>query len=386
GAMAYELLTGDRPFARPNAAAEIRALTDEPHVPVDRRRDGLPVGLPAVIDRCLAKRPEKRYANGVELAAALEALQAREGQPSGGGVAAGPRSQPQEIRYCSTADGVSIAYAVIGQGPPLVRVLGWFTHLEMEWQWPEMRAFWERLAETRTVVRYDGRGIGLSEPWSGDFTEDTRRLDLDAVCDAAGAETAAFFGISEGGWTAARYAVDRPDRVSHLILYGAYCRGASARPGYDAEEDAALITLMRKGWGQDTPRFRRLFTDDFFPDGADLRIIAHFDSMQRTSADGETAARYLASCHVRGDGRAFFRTIRVPTLVLHSRDDRMVDFAEARLLASTIPDAELLPLPSGTHYFPSDQYSLEPLADAIGRHLRKGTAAVRGGSSPPKET
>lgn len=291
-----------------------------------------------------------------------------------------PAGRSQEIRYCSTEDGVSIAYAVIGEGPPLVRVLGWFTHLEIEWEWPEMRAFWERLAEQHTVVRYDGRGIGLSEAWSGDFSEETRRLDLEAVWDAAGVSTGALLGVSEGGWTAAQYAVEHPDRVSHLILYGAYCRGVSARPGYDAEEDAALTTLMRKGWGQDTPRFRQLFTDDFFPGGADLRVIAHFDEMQRTSADGETAARYQASCNIRGDGRELFEQVRVPTLVVHSQKDRMIDFSEARLLASLVPDAELRPLPSGTHYFPSDRYSLEPVADAIIRHLRKGRRVT--GTSP----
>src|SRR5262245_43904375 len=74
-------------------------------------------------------------------------------------------SQEQDIRYCSTSDGVRIAYSVVGSGPLLVRVLGHFTHLEMEWSWPDLRHFWERLADDFTVVRYDGRGIGLSDKY-----------------------------------------------------------------------------------------------------------------------------------------------------------------------------------------------------------------------------
>ena len=151
----------------------------------------------------------------------------------------GRRSSEQEIRFCTTSDGVSIAYSAVGTGPYIVRVLGHFTHLEAEWEWPDLRRFWEHLAERHTVIRYDGRGIGLSDPYAGEFTEDTRQRDLDAVLNAIGIENAVLLGISEGGWTAATYAIEHPTRITHLILYGAYCRGAQARPGYDLEEDQA---------------------------------------------------------------------------------------------------------------------------------------------------
>lgn len=142
---------------------------------------------------------------------------------------------------------------MIGSGPPLVRVLGWFTHLEMEWQWPEVRLFWESLAEHFTVIRYDGRGIGLSETWEGEFTEEVRLLDLDAVMTAINVESASLLALSEGGWTAAMYANWKPASVGHLIFYGCYSRGLSARPDYDPEEDNALLTLMSKGCGRDEP-------------------------------------------------------------------------------------------------------------------------------------
>src|SRR4030095_10881243 len=243
----------------------------------------------------------------------------------------------QDIRYCETSDGARIAYSTIGSGPLLVRVLGHFTHVEMEWEWPDLRHFWERLAERFTVVRYDGRGIGLSDKYAGEYTEETRLLDLDAVLNDVGATDAILLGISEGGWTSAMYAAEHPERVARLVLYGAYCRGAKGRPNYDPEEDEALVTLIRKGWGRDTPAFRQLFTSYFFREDADPKLIAHFKELQRAQADPETAARYWKSMHDRGDGREMFRQIAVPTLVVHCQDDMAVSADEGRLLASIVP-------------------------------------------------
>jgi pimeloyl-ACP methyl ester carboxylesterase len=256
---------------------------------------------------------------------------------------------------------------VHGSGPFLVRVLGWFTHLEMEWEWPSLRLIWERLGETHTVVRYDGRGIGLSGPWTEEFTEETRQLDLDAVLDAVGAEKVALYGISEGGWTAAHYAARHPERVSHLIIYGAYSRGIRFRPGYDAEETEALETLMRKGWGRDTPQYRQIFTTAYFGADADPGLIAHFNQLQRAAADGDTATRYQHSLHQRDDGREVFEKIRVPTLVVHCRDDLIVAFEEGRLIASLVPGAQFIPFPTGTHYFPVDDEVTLRMTEAIHR-------------------
>src|SRR5688572_15354108 len=278
----------------------------------------------------------------------------------------------QDIQFCTTADGVRIAYSVIGSGPVLVRVLGHFTHLEMEWEWPDLRHFWERLAERFTVVRYDGRGIGLSDRYAGEFTEETRQSDLDAVMTDVGAEDALLLGISEGGWTCAIYAAEHPERVGRLVLYGSYCRGATARPGYDAEEDAALVTLIRKGWGRDTPAFRQVFTSYFFREDADPKLIAHFNDLQRASADPETAARYWKSIHDRGDGRELFSKLSVPTLVVHCQDDMAVSADEGRLLASTIPGPHLVLLPSGTHYFPTDREVISKVVGAINRFVGVG--------------
>lgn len=290
---------------------------------------------------------------------------------------AGPAGSPaaprleQEIRYCTTEDGVPLAWSSVGSGPVLIRVLGWFTHLQAEWDWPEFRRLWERLGERFTVVRYDGRGIGLSSRSSDiEYTEESRQLDLQAVVDATGASQVALFGISEGGWTAAQFAVNHPGRVSHLVLYGSYARGALARPGYDAEEDRAMTTLMRKGWGRGTPQFRNLFTLNFFAPDVDPETLAHFDELQRLSADAETAARYQESSHRRGDGRAMFAEVRTPTLVIHQRGDRAVHFEEGQILAATIPDARFLPLPGSGHYFPMAQSTSDAVVRALEEFVR----------------
>jgi pimeloyl-ACP methyl ester carboxylesterase len=377
GVMAYEMLAGKRPFQGAGHAGLIAAILDGRHTPLLEARADVPGALAAIVERCLVSDPAQRFGDAAEVAKALQQVSrgsstSKVAEPTTAALVgrAGPPAGAQQIRFATTTDGVSIAYATVGNGPPVVRVLGHFTHLEMEWEWPDLRRFWEHLALQFTVVRYDGRGMGLSDRYTGEFTEETRQHDLDAVIAAVGADTAALLGISEGGWTAGTYAVRYPKRVSHLVLYGAYCRGARARPGFDPEEDQALLTLIRKGWGRDTPAFRQVLTSRFFRSDADPRLIAHFNELQRVSADPDTAARYLASLHTRGDGRELFRQVRAPTLVIHSRDDLAVSADEGRALASVIPGAELVMLPSGTHYFPTDPGVATMAAGAISRFLQ----------------
>jgi len=368
GVMAYEMLAGRRPFAGEYASSLLYAVVNTPHAPLATHRPDLSASLISLVERCLQKDPRARYAGGAELALDLNAVARslntgaapRVVQPPvpGGG---------REIRYCRTADGASIAYSVHGSGPVIVRVLGWFTHLEMELEWPALCLIWDRLAETHTVVRYDGRGIGLSSPWSEEFTDETRESDLEAVLDAVGAPKVTLYAISEGGWTGAHYAARHPERISHLVIYGSYARGITHRPGFDPEETRALEVLMRKGWGRDTPQYRQIFTTAYFGADADPGLVAHFNRMQRAAADSDTAARYQESLHRRGDATGLFATIRTPTLVIHCRDDQIVPFDEGRLIASVIPGAQFLPLAGGEHYFPIDEEVTRKITEAINR-------------------
>jgi serine/threonine protein kinase/pimeloyl-ACP methyl ester carboxylesterase len=378
GAVLYEMVTGRRPFAGETPAVIFAEVLGHHPPPAALLNPRVPPPVDRLVTKALEKDRELRYQSVADMRADL--LRLRRESDVGRSAPASPAacapgvssagfssaSRP-DVRFCSTTDGASIAYCVDGTGPLLVRVLGHFTHLDVEWEWPALRRLWEALAVKHTVVRYDGRGIGMSGPWLGEFTEETRQRDLDAVLDAVHAGTAMLLGISEGGWTAAIYANAHRERISHLVLLGAYARGAQARPGFDPEEDAAILTLMRKGWGRDTPAFRQIFTSRFFPGAADPGLLAHFNELQRLSADPDTAARYMASLHSRGDGRDIFSNVRIPTLVLHGRDDQLITFEESRLLATLIPGAKLVTLPSGGHYFPTDQQVVTHVVDAIDR-------------------
>ena len=173
----------------------------------------------------------------------------------------------QDIGFCTAPDGVRIAYALVGEGPPLVKAPNWLTHLEFEWSSPVWRHWWEELAKDYTLVRFDQRGSGLSDRSVAEQTFDSWVSDLSAVVDHLGLDWFALLGISQGGAIAAQYAARNPSRVSHLVLYGAYARGRLKRGG-SVEEHKALLTLTRAGWGRDNPAYRQLFTSRFMPGAA----------------------------------------------------------------------------------------------------------------------
>ena len=361
GVLAYRMLAGRSPFEGGNAAALAYAIVHGSPRSLREVRPDLSPAVLELVERCLAKDPAQRPEDGNALAQDV-----RDAMPGRAPVRRRSSAATPEVRYARTADGASIAYTTNGRGPLLVRMLGWFTHLDIEWEWPSMRRIWERLGESHTVVRYDGRGMGLSSRWDGPFDETTRRLDLEAVLEEVGGPVT-LMGISEGGFSAAHYAADHPERVSHLVIYGGYSRGAMVRGEFDQDEAEALLVLVRKQWGKDTTEIRNLFANRYFGEGADPRLVDHFNRLQRAAADGETATRYMRSNWQRGDGAEAFARLRMPSLILHCRDDRMTDFAEGQRIASLIPGARFLPLPSATHYFPVEEEVTDLMAEAIER-------------------
>ncbi len=266
----------------------------------------------------------------------------------------------QDIRFCTTSDGVRIAYATTGQGPPIVRVLGWFTHVEYEWENPRIRQWTEGLTAHLSLTRYDGRGMGLSDRDVSDFSFEAYVRDLEAVVDALGVEQVALYGISQGGPTAIMYAVLHPERVSHLIVYGSAIRP----PAMSEDQRDMILALVRQGWGSDLPVHRQFFTGMFIPD-ADMEAIEAFNEMQRMSADADTVVAMLTS-----GGRersALLPNVAAPTLVIHRRGDAMVPFENGREIAAGIPGARFLPL-DGRNHAPlaeSDLPVLETITNAI---------------------
>jgi class 3 adenylate cyclase len=268
----------------------------------------------------------------------------------------------QQIRFCTTSDGVRIAYAIVGQGPPLVRVLGWFTHLEVEWENPLWRSRIDGLSRHLTLVNYDGRGVGLSDREVKDFSPEAHVRDLEAVVDAVGLEKVALFGPSHGGPTAIAYWARHPERVTHLIAYGSFARlrlldTEEGRQGFEA-----MLTLVRQGWGSDLPTYRQLFTSLFMPDAADIDAIRAFNEMQRVSTSAENAAAFLSALRDI-DVRQLLPQVRAPTLVIHRRGDTMVPLELGRELAAGIPGARFLPLEGRNHFYLPNEPVAEFLAE-----------------------
>jgi pimeloyl-ACP methyl ester carboxylesterase/DNA-binding CsgD family transcriptional regulator len=265
------------------------------------------------------------------------------------------RAGNQRIRFCTTPDGVRIAYATSGQGPPLVKVSNWLTHVEFDWQSPVWRHWLRELGRDHTLIRYDQRGCGLSDWDVAELSADLWLQDLETVVDAAGLQRFPLLGMSQGGPLAVRYAARHPERVSGLILLGTYARGRLARdPSREQlEEFETVCTLMRIGWGRDNPAFRQLFTSLFIPGGRPEQV-RWFNDLMRISTSPENAVRFRR-INSRHDVSDLSRTLNVPTLVLHALDDAVVPFEEGRLLATLIPRAQFVPLDGRNHVLLEDE-------------------------------
>lgn len=271
----------------------------------------------------------------------------------------------QEIKFCRSADGVRLAYALAGTGPPLVKAANWLSHIEYEWNSPVWRHWYRTLAENFTLIRYDQRGCGLSDRDVRKITFDTWVRDLEAVVNAAGFDRFPLLGISQGGAVAAAYAAMHPDRVSRLIIYGGYLRGRRKQglTPEQEEETEMLLRLIRVGWGSETPAFRQVFTSLFLPD-ANLDQVRSLNHIHKSATSAETAER-IVSCFDQIDVRDLASQISSPTLIVHSRDDARVPFEEGRTAAAIIPNARFVPLESRNHILLSTEPAWKKFTESV---------------------
>jgi pimeloyl-ACP methyl ester carboxylesterase/DNA-binding SARP family transcriptional activator len=280
-----------------------------------------------------------------------------------------------EVQFCRTSDGVRIAYAQVGDGPPLVWAAHWLSHLAFSWESPIWRHWTEEFARDHSFVHYDERGNGLSDWDDPTFSVDAFVRDLEAVVDALGFDRFALIGSSKGGATAMAYAARHPERVSHLVLCGAFAQGWRVW-GNDAEIERreAIITLTRQGWAQDNPAFRQILTSLLLPD-ATLEEMGSFNDLQRMSASAENAARLQQSS---GDTNVLdlLPGIAAPTLVLHCREDAAMPFAQGRLIASRIPRARFIPLESRNHILLPRDPAWTAFVSEVRRFLREDAPTV----------
>ncbi|MFV2002728.1 MAG: alpha/beta fold hydrolase [Paracoccaceae bacterium] len=267
--------------------------------------------------------------------------------------------QRQDIRYARSSDGLKLAYACSGAGPPLVRVGHWLTHLEFDWSSPVWQPFLHALGTRHRLVRYDQRGTGLSErQFAGRGIEEFVD-DLQAVVRANNLRRFPLLASSQAVPVAVRFAAQYPEQVSKLILFGGYVQGRALRDkaANDVEEEM-MLGLIRAGWGVHGSPFMKSFSALFAPD-ATPEQLADMANIQLHSASAETAVR-LRRLVDRFDVSEYARQVRAPTLVMHANGDVVHPFEQGQLLASEISDARFVALDSQNH-IPLPQHKSWPV-------------------------
>ncbi len=253
----------------------------------------------------------------------------------------------QAIRFMTTDDAVKLAYAVSGDGPPLLKTANWLNHLEYDWSSPVWRHWFETLSSHHSLYRYDQRGSGLSDQVDTDFSFERQVADLEQIADAAALSKFTLLGISQGSAVAIEYAVRHPQRVSKLVLHGGFARGWAQRGPEALRAGRAMAEVVRIGWGAGTHAYRRMFAELLMPHSSDEQV-GWLSELQKRTTTPEIAARIMeASGNIDVSRR--LSAVRVPTLVFHPRRDAMVPFDEGRAVASGIPGARFVELDSANH-------------------------------------
>jgi pimeloyl-ACP methyl ester carboxylesterase/DNA-binding CsgD family transcriptional regulator len=283
----------------------------------------------------------------------------------------------QDLRFCRSVDGVTIAYAVHGAGPPLVIDSCWLSHLQYDWESPVWRHYLTELGKIATVYRFDERGHGLSDRDVTDHSLDLRVADLEAVIAHAGLERFSLLAMAQGGPVAIEYVARHRQKVERLVFYGSYA-------GIDAVEtseegrllDETFDNLIRVGWERPTPEFRRVFTYLMIP-GATEEQMGWLDDLQRRAVTAEVALTARRQRR-RADASRHLRNLDVPTLVMHSLGDRMNDFSYSRQLASEIPGARLVALESENHILLEDEQAWPVFVREVTDFLAESPAPALG--------
>lgn len=273
----------------------------------------------------------------------------------------------QRIRFCTSRDGVTIAYATMGSGPVIVKAANWLSHLEYELDNPILRPWLDAFSKHHTLVRYDERGCGLSDREVRSFSLDVLVDDLAAVVDAMELERFPLVGLSQGGPVAVAYAARHPERVSRLVLFGTYARSWLTTPRRRAMADT-LLKLTSLGWGTTNPAYRQVFTTMLIPEANDEERTA-LTELQRLSTSPENATRLLQMFYEL-DVSHLAPEIAVPTLVVHSRQDGAIPFTQGRALAALIPNAQFLPLDSNNHFLLLREPAWHPFTEALHAFLK----------------
>jgi pimeloyl-ACP methyl ester carboxylesterase/DNA-binding CsgD family transcriptional regulator len=280
----------------------------------------------------------------------------------------------QDIRFCTTDDGVKLAYAVSGEGPPLVMSATWLTHLEHQWQSIAWRPWLDFCSGGHTLLRYDSRGCGLSDRDTDDFSFENWLKDFECVIEASGLRKFSLLGTCWGGPIAIEYAARHPERVDRLILYGTYARGRMRwddRP-QETEKARVLLDLTRLGWGRENHAFQQVWASQFQPGGT-LDHLRSWCNQQRAATSAKTAVRLL-QIGWNVDATDAASKVKCPVLIVHPERDAVVPIGEGRLLASLIPGGRFVQIDSENHMPLADELAWPRLVEEVRRFLSEPNA------------
>src|SRR5262245_46082904 len=254
----------------------------------------------------------------------------------------------QRIRFCTSRDGLRLAYATSGAGPPLVFVTHLYTHLERDAHSAVWKPRFDELSRRHTLVRYDCRGSGLSQRHVEDHSQETLVGDLESIVDHLQLERFDIYGQSSGTAIAIAYAVRNPERVRRLVLDGGYARGRFLRGQEAADIGRTFIRMLEIQWDGPDPIARHMLTSSLFIPDAPVALRERFDEDARASMEKDDAVRMFNSNYLV-DVREIAPRIACPTLILQSSRSAILPFEESRLLASLVPGARLVPFDSLNH-------------------------------------
>ena len=287
----------------------------------------------------------------------------------------------QRIGFVRSKDRTNIAYALSGEGPPLVRAGTWLTHVQHDGESP-IWAHWLRfMSERHTLVRYDPRGCGLSQTDVENITFDDWVDDLEAVVDRLELETFPLFGMSQGAAVAAQYAIRHPQRVSQLILYAPLVTGWSSRRGAVSRVWQSMEQLVLSGWGDANMAFPAMFAHLFLPESPPEAKV-WFAELQRKGATKVVASRFmrvLAELHMF----ARLKQVAVPTLVIQIARDQALDPKTAIGIASEIAGSQFVSIDSGNHILLEHEPAWGQFKSVFMRHVPGASARHASSAADP---
>lgn len=286
----------------------------------------------------------------------------------------------QDIRFARTHDALNIAYAVSGRGYPLVRAATWMSNVELDWRTAILGPWFRELSRHYTLYRYNPRGYGLSDG-SGDVTLDTLVSDLDAVIGHAKLARCALWGsTSAGSLTALAYAARHPERVSHVVLSAPTARGTLRRPGATAAEKErfrAFVKLVELGWDAENPAFRQVQSTQMFPRATPVQV-AELNELYRVSAPASQAARMIMATG-EADVSMLLPRVTCPVLVMHVRGAALMPVDEARLIASSVPQARFVQVDANNYMPIEGEPAFTHMLDEIHAFLPRNAGASQAG-------